>query len=476
MKYQQPYGVTDPNAPYINGNPAAGIEGSIPPALAFEEPMREIVNFITDSGMTPNDNDLHQLAESVQSGQVNYGIDAGTQNAMITRLTPGLPAYYPGLIARVKALHGNLNDATHTTFTLDAGCGPAPVVRSDGSLPVTGDVPAGAITTYVFDGTRWQIQNFLGAGGGTGGGGTNNTYIVKIPYVVDTGPGPNVVVANFSPAIAALNAGDPIMVKISHTNSGPSNIIVNALSAKAIVRNDGNLSPLQQSDMPAGAILFLVYDGTQFLIVAGAGNFGVPNKLVKFMSSQNWTVPNGIYRVRAKCWGGGGAGGGCGPADAGGGGGGGGFTDRICQVTPGQVIAVTVGAGGPAQPWGLPKTNNGGTSSFGGYCSATGGGGAGDTSYVYGSVGGSFGSGSGGDDNRDGGYGSPPQGGRYPILGGQAGGYGGDCAGGGGQGNPNGLGGPSAQAGVPGGGGEGCPSSWPGPGTPGGQGMVTVEY
>ena len=200
----------------------------------------------------------------------------------------------------------------------------------------------GAITTYVFDGTRWQISNFLGTGG-TGGGA--NTFLVKIPYVVDTSGVPNTVVANFSPAITALNAGDPIMVKIANTNTLPTQITVNALPAKAIVRNDGNLTPLQQSDLPAGAIVFLLFDGTQFLIIAGACNFGVPSKILEFMSTQNWTVPNGVYRVRAKVWGGGGGGGGSQSGRPGsGGGGGGGYAERICQVAPGLVIAITVGA------------------------------------------------------------------------------------------------------------------------------------
>ena len=61
MKYKQPYGVSDPNAAYINGNPSTGTMGSIPPAASIENPQREIVNFINDSGLTPTDADLHQL-------------------------------------------------------------------------------------------------------------------------------------------------------------------------------------------------------------------------------------------------------------------------------------------------------------------------------------------------------------------------------------------------------------------------------
>jgi hypothetical protein len=46
MKYNQPYGVSDTNAGYVNGNPAAGIQGSIPPAESIEYDQREVVNVI----------------------------------------------------------------------------------------------------------------------------------------------------------------------------------------------------------------------------------------------------------------------------------------------------------------------------------------------------------------------------------------------------------------------------------------------
>lgn len=46
MLYNQPFGISDPNAPYINGNPNTGTMGSIPPALSIEHPQREIVRVI----------------------------------------------------------------------------------------------------------------------------------------------------------------------------------------------------------------------------------------------------------------------------------------------------------------------------------------------------------------------------------------------------------------------------------------------
>ena len=46
MKYNQPYGITDPEAPYINGDPSIGRQGSIIPAAAVEFPQRDIISAI----------------------------------------------------------------------------------------------------------------------------------------------------------------------------------------------------------------------------------------------------------------------------------------------------------------------------------------------------------------------------------------------------------------------------------------------
>ncbi|MDR2573475.1 MAG: hypothetical protein LBC94_03880 [Desulfovibrio sp.] len=66
MKYQQPYGISDANAGYIDGNPALGIEGSAVPARAIEHPMRELVHLIAQAGITPDAADLTQVYEAVQ--------------------------------------------------------------------------------------------------------------------------------------------------------------------------------------------------------------------------------------------------------------------------------------------------------------------------------------------------------------------------------------------------------------------------
>lgn len=62
MKYIPPLGSTDPDAPYVNGDPATGKRGSIVPADAFNHVQAEIINAIEASGQTPSADNLKQLA------------------------------------------------------------------------------------------------------------------------------------------------------------------------------------------------------------------------------------------------------------------------------------------------------------------------------------------------------------------------------------------------------------------------------
>lgn len=65
MKYAPPLDATDSNAPYVDGNPAAGIEGSIVPAASIEHPQREILAVITAAGLTPSATVLNQLWQAI---------------------------------------------------------------------------------------------------------------------------------------------------------------------------------------------------------------------------------------------------------------------------------------------------------------------------------------------------------------------------------------------------------------------------
>lgn len=152
MKYAQPYGISDPNAPYINGNPSTGTMGSIPPAASIEYPQREIVNMIADSGFSPADNDLHQLARAIQSGRVTAGQDAGTVNQLNVTLSPAPADYYLGFSLRVLILFTNTGPAVLNVN----GLGAKPITRTNGGPMVQGDLFKGEVATFVYDGVNFQ--------------------------------------------------------------------------------------------------------------------------------------------------------------------------------------------------------------------------------------------------------------------------------------------------------------------------------
>ena len=131
-----------------------------------------------------------------------------------------------------------------------------------------------------------------------------------------------------------------------------------------------------------------------------------------FTSSGTFTVPAGVTACKVTVVGGGG-GSGCASGSGsctGGGHGGGTAIKWITGLTPGATVAVTVGAGGAGGATSGTNGSAGGTSSFGSYCSATGGDGSiAQSSNGY-SVNDQFtlpGVGSGGDLNIYGGSGGP---------------------------------------------------------------------
>jgi hypothetical protein len=160
MLYNQPYGISDPNAPYINGNPSTGTMGSIPPAPSIEHPQREIVNFITKSGFVPAATDLFQLAKAVQSGLVNWGVDQGSPNDI--QITPVVPVsqYTVGLCFVIKVAYGN---TSHVTVNVN-GIGKAPLIHTDQTPLLSYELRAGQLIEVAYDGTNWQ------AIGGVSGG------------------------------------------------------------------------------------------------------------------------------------------------------------------------------------------------------------------------------------------------------------------------------------------------------------------
>jgi hypothetical protein len=101
---------------------------------------------------------------------------------------------------------------------------------------------------------------------------------------------------------------------------------------------------------------------------------GFASGVQTFSGSGNFVVPAGVSQVEVEIWGGGsGSYASLASIPAGGGAGGGYAKKRVTGLTVGQVIPVTVGAGGAAGTTAGGAPGAGGTSNFGSYASATGG-------------------------------------------------------------------------------------------------------
>jgi microcystin-dependent protein len=269
MKYQAPYGILDPNAPYINGDPSQGRPGSIPPAAAFEQPMRELAQCITGCGLTPSDTDLTQMWQALQIGPwINeYGVDTGSANVYSASITPVPTQLYVGMRVAVKIGNANTGPSTFNCNSLGAHA----VRRATGADLVSGDLRAGQIAYLVFDGAYWQVINFLGFQSDT----TVNNFTLKIPFSTDTGAVNNIV-GIFNPHITIMSAGDPFLVKVMNTNTGPVTIKMDGLAAVQLVWPDQ--SQLTAGQIVTGGLIFCVFDGIkmQLMTVINVGGGGPP--------------------------------------------------------------------------------------------------------------------------------------------------------------------------------------------------------
>ena len=91
----------------------------------------------------------------------------------------------------------------------------------------------------------------------------------SVSYAVDIGVA-NTYAVTLSPAPTAYYNGMDIAIKIANTNTGASTLNVNALGAKNLMKiTNAGIVALSAGDIPAGAIIFCVYDGTQYVTNVG---------------------------------------------------------------------------------------------------------------------------------------------------------------------------------------------------------------
>jgi hypothetical protein len=114
MKYKQPYGVADPNAPYVDRNTPGAVAGSRVPAAAIEHTMREIIAVITDAGLTPSEEDLTQLLQAID---LKIAAVTGEGDGALYVLMSALRARNP-VYPEVVSADGTFNLAIPATGTV----------------------------------------------------------------------------------------------------------------------------------------------------------------------------------------------------------------------------------------------------------------------------------------------------------------------------------------------------------------------
>jgi len=256
MKYVQPYGIADQDASYINGDPSIGRMGSIPPAEAFEHPMREIANVITKSMITPDSADLMQMAKGIRSQRMNFAEDTdGSPNTIQCVFDPPITSYTIGLMIRVRVLTSNTG-----ATSINAGAGWAQIKKPNGAQVAANDIPAGGILDLVYDGAVFQIVNFVGYAIPVG---PPEFHPVNIPYGTDIGTANNIVVT-FQDDIGVPAAGSIVLVRVMNTNTGPTTANFNGHGAHPVNAIGG--TALIHSDVQPNQVYFMRYDGTVWWI------------------------------------------------------------------------------------------------------------------------------------------------------------------------------------------------------------------
>jgi hypothetical protein len=103
---------------------------------------------------------IQKIALDVQCGKWTYGADGGAADAIVVTLSPAPSSLVEGLALRIKAANTNTGA---TTLTVN-GLGAKPVVRRDGSALIPGDIVAGAVQDYVYDGANFQMPGAAAIG------------------------------------------------------------------------------------------------------------------------------------------------------------------------------------------------------------------------------------------------------------------------------------------------------------------------
>ena len=144
---------------------------------------------------------------------------------------------------------------TRSTINIVSGTGITPVVADTGSrIDITHAIDTAVVQTHA---------NFQGG---------------SDVYCAPSSASGTTYTCSLSPALTAYTTGMTISFKPDVAASGTPTLNINSLGAKTLRMPDGTTTPTS-SDLPAGQLKTLWYDGTYFRIVSGSGSGSTPTSL-----------------------------------------------------------------------------------------------------------------------------------------------------------------------------------------------------
>jgi hypothetical protein len=121
------------------------------------------------------------------------------------------------------------------------------------------------IAEFVYDGSYWQIQNYLGT---TSGATTNNYNSTNLPYALDTSTSSNTITVSPTPALpSSVSAGQALIVKLANPITGATTIGITGVSGSPFPVISFTGQPLGFGAASAGEMLWMLFDGANFQII-----------------------------------------------------------------------------------------------------------------------------------------------------------------------------------------------------------------
>jgi hypothetical protein len=200
------------------------------------------------------------------SGNVNATVNSGdtivfSNDLFSATLFPIPSSLVAGMSVRLKLNSGNVGASTLNINQTGA----VAIHRAGGAALSSGDLLAGMIAEFVYDGSFWQIQNYLGL---TTGATTNNYNTTNLPYALDTSTSSNTITVSPTPALpSSISAGQPLLVKLANPITGATTIGIAGVSGSPFPVVGFTGQPLSYGSGRVGEMLWMLFDGSSWQII-----------------------------------------------------------------------------------------------------------------------------------------------------------------------------------------------------------------